>query len=155
MGTISLDHSKLDLDTVAKAIRPLVESDSSIKVKSIIAKVQSRFNYTISYQKAWLAKQKSIAKVFNGWEDSYQVLPWWLSVMTQKMPGSIVQIETRPLYNGTEEADGIRILHRIFWSFYPCIRVFKHCKPLAQVDGTHLYEKYKGTLLIAVAQDGN
>ncbi|RYR30875.1 hypothetical protein Ahy_B01g055656 [Arachis hypogaea] len=41
---------------VAEAIRLLVESDPSIKVKSIIAEVQSRFNYTINYRKAWLAK---------------------------------------------------------------------------------------------------
>ncbi|XP_015945600.1 uncharacterized protein LOC107470704 [Arachis duranensis] len=111
IGTISQDHSKLDSDTVADAIRPLVETDPSIKVKSIIAEVQSRFNYTISYRKAWLAKQKSIANVFSGWEDSYQALPWWLSIMVQKMPRS--------------------------------------------VDGTHLYKKYKGTLLVDVAQDGN
>ncbi|XP_025697392.1 uncharacterized protein [Arachis hypogaea] len=154
IGTISQDHSKLDSDTVANAIRPLVETDPSIKVKSIIAEVQSRFNYTISYRKAWLAKQKSIANVFGGWEDSYQALPWWLSVMVQKMPGSVVQIETRPLYNGNEEAQGVKILHRVFWSFNSCIRAFRHCKPLVQVDGTHLYEKYKGTLLVAVAQDG-
>ncbi|XP_015952508.1 uncharacterized protein LOC107477056 [Arachis duranensis] len=154
IGTISQDHSKLDSDTVADTIRPLVETDPSIKVKSIIAEVQSRFNYTISYRKAWLAKQKSIANVFGGWEDSYQALPWWLSVMVQKMPGSVVQIETRPLYNGNEEAQGVKILHRVFWSFNPCIRAFRHCKPLVQVDGTHLYGKYKGTLLVAVAQDG-
>ncbi|RYR73291.1 hypothetical protein Ahy_A02g007649 isoform A [Arachis hypogaea] len=117
---ISQDHSKLDSDTVAEAIKPLVETDPSIKVKTIIAKVQSRFNYTISYRKAWLLKQKSIAKVFGDWEESYQALPWWLSVMVQKMLGSVVQIETRPLYNGNEEAQG-----------------------------------YKGTLLVAVAQDGN
>ncbi|XP_015950212.1 uncharacterized protein LOC107475088 [Arachis duranensis] len=49
IGTISQDHSKLDSDTVAKTIRPLVETDPSIKVKSIIAEVYSRFNYTISY----------------------------------------------------------------------------------------------------------
>ncbi|XP_015955279.1 uncharacterized protein LOC107479687 [Arachis duranensis] len=128
--TISQDHSKLDSDTVADAIRPLVETDPSIKVKSIIAEVQSRFNYTISYRKAWLAKQKSIANVFGGWEDSYEALPWWLSVMVQKMPSTVVQIETRPL-------------------------AFRHCKPLVQVDGIHLYGKYKGTLLVAVAQDGN
>ncbi|XP_072064187.1 uncharacterized protein [Arachis hypogaea] len=89
MGKISQDHSKLDSDSVAEAIRLLVETDPSIK----------------------------------------------------KMPGSIVQIETRPLYNGNEEAHSIR--------------AFRHCKPLVQVDGTHLYEKYKGTLLVAVAQDGN
>ncbi|RYR73388.1 hypothetical protein Ahy_A02g007731 [Arachis hypogaea] len=64
MRTISHDYSKLDLDTVANAIRPLVETDPSIKVKSIITEVQSRFNYTISYRKAWWTKQKSIAKVF-------------------------------------------------------------------------------------------
>ncbi|XP_072074351.1 uncharacterized protein [Arachis hypogaea] len=155
MGMISQDHSKLDSDTVAEAIRPLVETDPSIKVKSIIAEVQSRFNYTISYRKAWLEKQKSIAKVFGGWEDSYQALPWWLSIIVQKMPGSVVQIETRPLYNGNEEAHGVKILHRVFWSFNPCIRAFRHCKPLVQVDGTHLYRKYKGTFLVAVAQDGN
>nr|XP_025648015.1 uncharacterized protein LOC112742994 [Arachis hypogaea] len=155
IGTISQDHSKLDLDTVVEAIRPLVETGPSIKVKSIIAEVQSRFNYTISYRKAWLAKQKSIAKVFGGWEDSYQALPWWLSVMVQKMSGSVVQIETRPLYNGNEEAQGVKILHRVFWSFNPCIRAFRHCKPLVQVEGTHLYEKYKGTLLVVVAQDRN
>nr|XP_025625498.1 uncharacterized protein LOC112717770 [Arachis hypogaea] len=117
MGMISQDHSKLDSDTVADSIMPLVETDPSIKVKFIIAEVQSRFNYTISYRKAWLAKQKSIAKVFGGWEDSYQALPWWLSVMVQKIPGSVIKIETRPLYNGNEEA--------------------------------------QGTLLVAVAQDGN
>nr|XP_025607232.1 uncharacterized protein LOC112698021 [Arachis hypogaea] len=154
-GVISQDHSKLDSDTVAETIRPLVEIDPSIKVKTIIAEVQSRFNYTISYRKAWLAKQKSIAKVFGDWEESYQALPWWLSVMVQKIPGSVVQIETRPLYNGNEEAQGVKILHRVFWSFNPCVRAFRHCKPLVQVDGIHLYEKYKGTLLVAVAQDGN
>ncbi|XP_057746391.1 uncharacterized protein LOC130965645 [Arachis stenosperma] len=75
------DHSKLDSDTVVEAIRPLVETDPSIKVKTIIAEVQSRFNYTISYRKAWLVKQKSIAKVFGDWEENYQALSWWLSVM--------------------------------------------------------------------------
>ncbi|RYR26945.1 hypothetical protein Ahy_B02g061266 [Arachis hypogaea] len=48
MGTISQDHSKLDLDMIAEAMKPLVESDPSIKVKYIIAEVQARFNYTIS-----------------------------------------------------------------------------------------------------------
>ncbi|XP_057730854.1 uncharacterized protein LOC130946197 [Arachis stenosperma] len=155
MGTISQDHAKLDSDTIADAIRPLVEADPSIKVKSIIAEVQSKFNYTISYRKAWLAKQKSVAKVFGGWEVSYQTLPIWLKAMTAKMPRSRVQIKTLPVYRESEEVQGVRVLHRVFWSFYPCIVAFRHCKPLVQVDGTHLYGKYKGALLVAVAQDGN
>ena len=45
--------------------------------------------------------------------------------------------------------------HQIFWSFRPCINEFQYCKFVVQVDGTWLYGKYKGTLLVTVAQDGN
>jgi len=31
----------------------------------------------------------------------------------------------------------------------------EYCKPVVHVGGTWLYDKYKGTLLLAVAQDGN
>ncbi|RYR61909.1 hypothetical protein Ahy_A04g019159 [Arachis hypogaea] len=86
MGMISHDHTKLDSDTIVDAIRTLVEADSLINVKSIIAKLQSRFNYTINYYKAWLAKQKYVVKVFGGWEVSYQTLPVWLKAMTAKIP---------------------------------------------------------------------
>ncbi|RYR59837.1 hypothetical protein Ahy_A05g025812 isoform B [Arachis hypogaea] len=75
--------------------------------------------------------------------------------MTAKMPRCHVQIKMPPVYRESEEILGVRVLHRIFWSFYQCIVAFKHCKPLVEVDGTHLYEKYKGTHLVAVVQDGN
>ncbi|RVW43332.1 hypothetical protein CK203_070261 [Vitis vinifera] len=32
---------------------------------------------------------------------------------------------------------------------------FAHCRPVLSIDGTHLYGKYKGTLLIAMGCDGN
>ncbi|RYR08119.1 hypothetical protein Ahy_B05g075669 isoform B [Arachis hypogaea] len=63
-GTISQNHFKLDSNMIVDAIRPLVEVNPSLKVKSIIAEVQSKFNYTVSYRKAWLAKQKCVAKIF-------------------------------------------------------------------------------------------
>ncbi|RYQ92022.1 hypothetical protein Ahy_B09g098112 [Arachis hypogaea] len=62
--TIGTQFHKIMLNTIANAIRLLVEADPSIKVKSFITEVQSRFNYIVSYYKAWLAKQKSIAKFF-------------------------------------------------------------------------------------------
>nr|XP_025703873.1 uncharacterized protein LOC112805753 [Arachis hypogaea] len=151
----NIDHAKLDSDTIADAIRLLVEADPSIKVKSIIAEVQSRFNYTVSYRKAWLAKQKSVAKFFSDWEVSYQTLPVWLKVMTAKMPKSRVQIKMLSVYRESEEVQGVRVLYRVFWNSYPCTVAFRHCKPLEQVDGIHLYGKYKGALLVTVSQDGN
>lgn len=44
---------------------------------------------------------------------------------------------------------------RMFWTFKPTIEGFRFCKPVLFVDGTHLYGKYKMTLLIASAIDGN
>ncbi|RYR76287.1 hypothetical protein Ahy_A01g000895 [Arachis hypogaea] len=129
-ATISQDHSKLD-NTIAEAIKPLVEADPLLKVKSVIAEVQSKLNYTISYWKAWLAKQKSVEKIFGGWEASYEVLPIWFEAMCHKEPSAIVHFETMPAYQGDDLVNDIR------------------------VDGTHLYGKYKGCLLVAVSQDGN
>ncbi|RYQ89325.1 hypothetical protein Ahy_B09g096028 isoform E [Arachis hypogaea] len=152
-ATISQDHSKLDSITIAEAIKPLVEADPSIKVKSVIAEVQSKFNYTVSYRKAWLAKQRAVEKIFGGWEASYEALPIWMEAMCHKEPSAVVHFETMPAYQGDDLVGDIRVLHRVFWSYYPCIRAFRHCKPIVQVDGTHLYGKYKGCLLVAVSQD--
>ncbi|RYQ88650.1 hypothetical protein Ahy_B09g095721 isoform C [Arachis hypogaea] len=154
-ATISQDHSKLDSITIAEAIKPLVEADPSLKVKSVIAEVQSKFNYTVSYQKAWLAKQRAVEKIFGGWKASYEALPIWFEAMCHKEPSAVVHFETMPAYQGDNLVGDIRVLHRVFWSYYPCIRAFRHCKPIVQVDGTHLYGKYKGCLLVAVSQDGN
>ncbi|XP_016199054.1 uncharacterized protein LOC107640020 [Arachis ipaensis] len=154
-SSISQDHSKLDSKTVAEAIKPLVDVDPSINVKSVIAEVQSKFNYTISYRKAWLAKQKAVESIFGGWEASYEALPIWFEAMCHKEPSAVVHFETMSAYRGDDLVPDIRVLHRVFWSYYPCIRAFRHCKPVVQVDGTHLYGKYKGCLLVAVSQDDN
>ena len=47
------------------------------------------------------------------------------------------------------------IFKRVFWSFKPSIEGFEHCRPVLSIDGTHLYGKYKGTLMIAMGCDGN
>ena len=54
----------------------------------------------------------------------------------------------------TDEDDTV-LLHYVFWSFDPCISGFKYCKPVISIDGTHLYGKYQGKLLVAMATDDN
>ena len=44
---------------------------------------------------------------------------------------------------------------RVLWSFKPSIEGFTNCRLVLSIDGTHLYGKYKGTLLIAMSCDGN
>ena len=47
------------------------------------------------------------------------------------------------------------IFQSVFWAFAPSIKGFTHCRPILSIDGTHLYRKYKGTLLIAMGYDGS
>ena len=46
-------------------------------------------------------------------------------------------------------------LDYVFWTFGPSVGGFKYCRPVISIDGTHLYGKYEGKLLIATAVDGN
>ena len=51
--------------------------------------------------------------------------------------------------------EGTALLRYVYWAFAPCIAAFKYCKPVISIDGTHLYGKYKGVLMIAMATDAN
>ena len=75
--------------------------------------------------------------------------------MQQFSPGSFYEILTDDYIVGNSVARDVRKFQRVFWTFKQCGDAFKHCKPIIQVDGTHLYGRYKGTLLIATTQDGN
>ena len=54
----------------------------------------------------------------------------------------------------TDEDDAVLLLY-VFRSFGPCILGFKYRKPVLSIDGTHLYGKYQGKLLVAMAIDAN
>ncbi|XP_015964971.1 uncharacterized protein LOC107488713 [Arachis duranensis] len=71
------------------------------------------------------------------------------------MPGTIAVLRTSPVRVGGQVDESQAYFHRLFWTFPPCIEAFRHCKPLVSIDGTHLYGKYGGTLLVVIAQDGN
>ena len=47
------------------------------------------------------------------------------------------------------------LLRYVLWAFASCITTFRYCKLVISIDGTHLYGKYRGVLLIAMATDAN
>ncbi|XP_057247563.1 uncharacterized protein LOC130589930 [Beta vulgaris subsp. vulgaris] len=91
------DHPLISSDFVADLIEDFIRTDPSFKVQSILTFVKNQYQFSITYKRAWLAKQKAISNIFGDWDKSYQELP----------------------------------------------------------DGTHLYGKYKGKLLIAMGTDAN
>jgi len=130
-----------------------VKENPSIPIKSLVAEIKNRFGYSVSYDKAWNGKQKALAKEFGDWEESYNELPRWYQAVQESNLGTIIQ------YTGpsvlVKPHPSCYIMERVFWSFGPCIQGFNYCKPIVQVDGPFLIERYQGTLLTTLAQDGS
>ncbi|KAL5194606.1 hypothetical protein HKD37_20G056656 [Glycine soja] len=147
--SMTQDHEKLDSDLIATCVVGMIREDPSIKVSLI----QERINSVV--KKAWLAKQKAIPIEYGDWEESYVKLSLWLTHMQNHSPGSYFQILHDDFIIRNTVSRKHRQFHRVFWTFGQCKEAFKYCKPIIQVDGTHLYNKYRGTLLMATLQDGN
>ncbi|KAL5143773.1 hypothetical protein HKD37_09G026646 [Glycine soja] len=151
-------------DEVARLIEPLtivqsgegmIKEDPSLKISLIQEMINGMFNYNISYRKAWKAKQKAITIEYGDWDESYAALPSWLKHMQNHSPRLYYQICDDDFVVGNTINREHRQFHRVFWTFDQCKEAFKYCKPMIQVDGTFLYGKYRGTLLMATTQDVN
>ncbi|XP_016173818.1 uncharacterized protein LOC107616367 [Arachis ipaensis] len=131
------------------------EADAAVTVKVLQQATEADYSFRPSYRKVWMAKQKAVTEIYGDWEESYAELPRWMLGIQATMPGTITVLKTSPVRIGGGVDESTEYFHRLFWTFPPCIEAFRHCKPLVSIDGTHLYGKYGGTLLLVIAQDGN
>ncbi|XP_015947674.1 uncharacterized protein LOC107472681 [Arachis duranensis] len=153
--SISSDHRQLDYHVICARILPLVRADAAVTVKVLQQATEADHGFRPSYRKVWMAKQKAVAQIYGDWEESYAELPRWMLGVQSTMAITITVLKTSPVWLRGEVDESTVYFHRLFWTFPPCIEAFCHCKPLVSIDGTHLYGKYGGTLLLAITQDGN
>ncbi|XP_025617319.1 uncharacterized protein [Arachis hypogaea] len=102
-----------------------------------------------------MTKQKAIARIYGDWEESYNKVSKLLQALYSCFPGTICDLRVKPYYDGHLMVRNCCMFDKVFWTFLSCVEAFKHCKPFVSIDGTHLYGKYSGVLLIALAQDRN
>ncbi|RYQ86053.1 hypothetical protein Ahy_B10g105717 [Arachis hypogaea] len=117
--------------------------------------LKQSYHFKPLYRKVWMAKQKAITQIYGGWEESYNRVARLLQALQSCCPRTICDISVVPYYDGNFMVRDCSIFDKVFWAFPACVEAFKHCKPFVSVDGTHLYSKYGGVLLIVVAQDSN
>ncbi|XP_057746364.1 uncharacterized protein LOC130965613 [Arachis stenosperma] len=60
--------------------------DATICIKVLQGFVESTYGYKVSYKKVWLAKQKSIARIFGDWDDSYNQLRRYFDTLQTFIP---------------------------------------------------------------------
>ncbi|KAF1899370.1 hypothetical protein Lal_00019498 [Lupinus albus] len=76
---ISQDYTKLNSLFIANCIIQLLSEDPGISIKILVKEVVTRFGYTVTYKKAWTAKQIAMSEIYGDWEGSYKELPPWLN----------------------------------------------------------------------------
>nr|XP_051229441.1 uncharacterized protein LOC127347272 [Lolium perenne] len=122
-----------------------------MRVNAIRKNVKKHHFYTISYGKAWRAKQRAMEMRFGSFRDAYDAVVRLLQTLQARNPDTYVNIQGMFL----QEYPSYRVLHRVYFSFGVCIESFRHCRPVLCVDGTFLTGQYKGQILTAIGMDGN
>ena len=147
---LNLDHHQLDSNLVAAHIKAIIKAQFTLSVAAIRASVMKTWGYEISYKKGLHGKHKALSHLFGDFCQSYTKLPRLFLTLEQANLGCVVIWKTFD-----SNMPNTEIFQNVFWSFKPSIEGFEHCRPILSIDGTHLYGKYKGTLMIAMGCDGN
>ncbi|XP_061352913.1 uncharacterized protein LOC133297738 [Gastrolobium bilobum] len=129
---ISQGHRQLDADVIADLVIGMIREEPSVSISLFQERMTSKYRFKVSFRKAW-----------------------WCEYMLRFSPGSFYHIQTNDFYAEHGLVTGKKVFLRMFWTFRQCCEAFKFAKPVIQIDGMHLYGKYKGKLLVAIAQDGN
>ena len=144
------DHHQLDSSLVAAHIKAIFKVQFTLSVAAIQASVMEKWGYEISNKKELDVKNKALRHLFGEFCQSYTERPCLFLALEQANPRCVVIWKTFD-----SNMSNTKIFQRVFWSFKPYIEGFEHCRPVLGIYGTHLYGKYKGTLMIAIRCDGN
>jgi len=111
---MSQDHCNLDSTQIASIVFHLVRTNPSIRIKSLVADIKSRYGYTVTYRRAWIAKEKAITMEYGDWDQSYNEVPIWLLVAQQTNPETIFQLFGPPVNIDAEDGSSTYIMERCF-----------------------------------------
>ncbi|XP_073137694.1 uncharacterized protein [Henckelia pumila] len=145
---VGIDHYNLNSNMVAQTLLGIVRCDPSYEIKYIMESVKDKYEYQISYTKAWRSLKCAVEIVYGTWESFVQLLPKYMRALCKYNPETVVKWKHIRSNN-----ESIKTLNYVFWAFRPSIDGFRHCRNIISVDGTHLYTKYKHKMLIAVTLD--
>ncbi|XP_023926256.1 uncharacterized protein LOC112037653 [Quercus suber] len=143
------DGRMMDSRFISIALKQYVREDITRSIKDLRSMLHAKHGHDVTMYKVWEAKQKAVACIYGDFDKSYAELPRFLVALDDADPNTVTLLKCDPRVPGT------CLFNSTFWAFSPCIRGFRHCRPVISLDATHLYGKYKGKLLIEMETYGN
>ncbi|XP_060965394.1 uncharacterized protein LOC115720472 [Cannabis sativa] len=140
------DHPQATSNLVGKVIKnKFVNSKRDYTPTEIVDDMVDDYSVSISYQKAWRAREKTIVDACRCPQESYSEIPSILYMMQISNPGTITDLVT-------DEDNKFKYL---YFAVCASIKGWQHCTPIIVTDRTFLTNQHGGTLLIASAQNAN
>ncbi|PHT62575.1 hypothetical protein T459_33546 [Capsicum annuum] len=137
-------HKNVTVEVIASLILNFFVDNKGPRPKEIERIIFRELHCRLDYWKYWMAGVITKNIVRGTPEHGYVVLPAFSYIFNGLNPGSINSLMV-------DEKSGRFIYY--FMAFGASIRGYAHMRKVVAVDGTHLFGKYEGVLLSAVAQD--
>ncbi|XP_023640315.1 uncharacterized protein LOC111831040 [Capsella rubella] len=116
-----------------------------VKPKSVGIIISKHFGIKMDYWKSYKTLRFARQIDMGTPEGSFGELPSYLYTIRRANPGTITRLQI-------DECDRFKY---VFIAFGASVAGFAYMRKVVVVDGTFLHGSYKGTLLTALAQDGN
>ncbi|XP_073308838.1 uncharacterized protein [Primulina huaijiensis] len=143
----SRGHPKADAAWVSNVVMERLRGEPSYRPCMMLKDIQRDYGVELNYHKVWKGKELAMHAIHGAEDESYDRLRWYCGAIKETNPGSIVECEIDHCSNKFK---------RLFICFNACATGFiRGCRPLVFLDGTHIKNKYKGNILVAVAKDAN
>ncbi|KAL0249424.1 hypothetical protein GEMRC1_004656 [Eukaryota sp. GEM-RC1] len=123
-------------------IRTKILHNPNISASSLTIDLKQVCNTNLPSHTVKRVRQLCKDELFGTHEDNFRKLPAYLNKLLDLNPGTNVKLELN---------DGQ--FHRLFVALHSCIRGFEYCRPLVQIDGTHLHNKYRQVMLTSTTVD--
>ncbi|KAG6505150.1 hypothetical protein ZIOFF_037498 [Zingiber officinale] len=143
----SRGHPKADAAWVSNIVMDRLRGEPSYRPCMMLKDIHRAYGVELNYNKVWKGKELAMHDIHGVEEGAYDRLRWYCSAIKETNPGSFVECEIDHCSNNFK---------RLFICFNACATGFINgCRPLVFLDGTHIKNKYKGCILVAVAKDAN
>ncbi|TYK05770.1 protein FAR-RED ELONGATED HYPOCOTYL 3-like [Cucumis melo var. makuwa] len=142
--TCSVDDPLTDRRQITFTTKDLIKNKISLAgselstPKDIVRYIRAKHGLSISYQKAWRAREVALDEIRGSQEDSYKMIPQFAYILELNNLGSDVEYKVN--------ADG-KFLY-FFIALFAFISSWQHCHPVISIDGANLKNKYGDTLYL-------
>ena len=147
MDGVEGDHRQASSQVVAECIKSkyMLLGETTYTPQDIVRDMKDDYGVTISYEKAWRAREYALDMIRGTPEESYENVLSYLYMVKNKNPGSVTHL-------GTDSNNRFQYL---FMALGASIHGWSHCRPVIVVEETFLKAKHNRTLFTACAKDAN